>query len=201
MERFSPKKGRGYSPSRKKSQGFSIPPIKEEKPLQPRRNLVSYGPSVLGISQGAVQSGSGPGEPPEGFVGGTTSRTEWYVWWALDKILKPAGIEFSYQSSFQGGRHVPGGSVVDFVIYMPLYEILLRVQTYRFHFALGSDKQSYDMEQKIELSDNEGVIVVDIYEQDFIDDETGGKVLQVCNEAINGVERSNPLATGMVFDV
>jgi hypothetical protein len=202
---YEPREGRKYKPKSPSKIALKVGVFhyqpKAQDPLTPRRNLVSYGPEVLGLARGPEQQREGPGEPPEGFVGGTTSRTEWYVWWALEKLCKPLGIEFTYQSSFSGGRHIPGGSVVDFVIFMPLYEILLRVQTYRFHFVLGSDKQQYDVEQKIELSDNIGTVVVDIYEQDFIDDETGRKVLAVVRDALNLHERPNPLATGFVFDL
>ena len=161
---------------------------------------MSYGPAVLGLAQGPEEQRSGPGEPPEGFVTGTTSKTEWYVYWALLKLCPPIGVEFTYQESYQGGRHIPGGSVVDFVIYMPLQTILMRVQTYRFHFTLGANKQYSDFEQKVALGDNEDMVVVDIYEQDFIDDDTGGQVLLVVLDAMNGIERTNPLATGMVID-
>lgn len=172
----------------------------DEKPLKPRRNLFSYGPEVLGLGLKTIQTKQGPGEPPPGFVGGTTSRSEWWVYWALTKLLGPEGEAWTYQQSYQGGRHIPGGSVVDFVVYMPLQTILIRLQTYRFHFALGNAKQSRDIEQKFALSDEQDSIVVDIYEQDFIGDESGRAVLMIVNEAINGIERSNPLATGLVFD-
>jgi hypothetical protein len=200
MDRFKPRSGASHKPAGPTIYQFKVQ-VSNAKPLEPIGSLVQYGPEVLGIALAPVVEREGPGEPPEGFVGGTTSKTEWYVWWALEKLCTPLGIEFTYQSSYAGGRHLPGGAVVDFVIFMPLYEILLRVQTFRFHFTLGSEKQQYDVEQKIELTDmNQGQVVVDIYEQDFIDDETGYKVLKVCREALNLQEEPNPLASGNVFD-
>jgi hypothetical protein len=160
------------------------------------RAVIPRGPDILGI--GRVIYVGGPGEAPPGFVGGTTSLTEWFVYWALDKLLGPEGIDWDYQSGFLGGRHVPGGAVVDFVVYQPVYNIGIRVQTFYFHLAANSYKQFYDFEQKLNLEQN-GLRVIDVYEQDFIYDRTGQAVLQVVRDAIAGRERSNPLATGFII--
>lgn len=165
------------------------------------RSLMPWGFRELGLGQAVQREGVGPGEPPAGFVGGTTSKTEWYVYWAFTILLGPPGVLWSYQSSFQGGRHVPGGSVADFVLYMPKQTIIVRVQTWKFHFASGAEKIARDEEQKIVLHSIWGEeIVVDIYEQYFIQDETGKAVLEVCKDAMEGVEWPNPIATGLAGD-
>lgn len=165
------------------------------------QSLFPTGLRILGIGTKTPNPGNGPGEPPAGFVGGTTSKTEWYVYWALKRLLGPEGYSWSYQQSYQGGRHSPGGSVVDFVIYNPHQTILCRVQTWEFHFARGANKMTDDFEQKESLfSINGEEIVIDVYEQYFIDDETGQKVMEVMTDCIAGVEWPSPIATGIAGD-
>jgi len=211
---YDPRKGRNYAPSsfsvrvsvtnyapadQKKPTKASTWRLPRAKDAEPSRHLVLQGPRALGFTGKPPKPQGGPGNPPAGFVGGTTSLTEWYVYWALTKILGPEGDSWAYQNSYQGGRHIPGGSVVDFVVYQPMKTLLIRVQTFRFHFTLGSQKQAYDVEQYYALSDLPGYRVIDVYEQDFIDDPTGGKVLKVMIDALNGEEHANPLAFGTVF--
>lgn len=168
------------------------------KPPKPPRAVFPQGPEVLGISLGPIQVG-GPGVAPAGFIGGTNSQSEWYIYWALTKILGPEGYIWSYQQSFLGGRHLPGGAVVDFVVYYELYAVGMRIQTYFFHEAslMGSYKHASDLEQRISLTDN-GLIVVDIYEQNFIHDATGKAAIQQVLRAMQLVEEFNPRATGTV---
>lgn len=167
----------------------------------PIRSLVPWGFRELGLGLAPIRDGEGPGEPPAGFVGGTTSKTEWWVYWAFTILIGPEGVDWTYQESFQGGRHIPGGSVADFVLYMPMQTIIVRVQTWRFHFAMGAEKIAADIEQKISLISVWGEeIVVDIYEQHFIHDPTGRAVLEVCKDAMAGLEWPNPLAVGIVGD-
>lgn len=168
---------------------------------QVTRSLMPWGPRELGLGLTTANQGSGPGEPPAGFVGGTTSKTEWYVYWALEKILGPEGYTWSYQQSYQGGRHVPGGSVVDFVIYNPKQTILCDVQTWEFHFAQGSQKMSRDFEQREGLGVVGGEeIVVNVYEQYFINDPSGKAVMSVMLDCIAGVEWPSPVSTGIAGD-
>lgn len=164
------------------------------------RSLISYGFRELGLLGERLFQG-GPGDPPPGFVGGTNSKTEWWIYWALTKILGKEGVGWSYQASYAGGRHSPGGAVIDFVVYMPMQDILMRIQTWRFHIGAGSEKITYDHEQKIAYSSaiNDDV-VIDVYEQDFIDDETGKKVIEVVKDALAGIEWPNPIQRGIEGD-
>lgn len=165
------------------------------------RSLMPWGFRELGLNLVVPNTGKGPGEPPLDFVGGTTSRTEWFVFWAFTKLLGPPGTVWTYQESYAGGRHVPGGAVVDFVLYMPKFRILVRVQTWQFHFSDGAEKVQADKEQRIALPGPFGEeIVIDVYEQYFIQDETGDAVLEVCKDAIAGIEWPNPMATGLAGD-
>lgn len=167
---------------------------------QPPRALVPRGPEVLGLGMNIEQQGRGPGEPPADFVGGSTSRTEWYIYWALTILAKAWGFEWEYQASYLGGRQQPGGAVVDFIVYLGTRRIGLRIQTFYFHLAFGPEKQSYDVEQKVSLSSAD-IDVIDIYEQSFIHDDTGESVLRVVRMALQGDEEQNPLATGMALDM
>lgn len=169
--------------------------------LRPIRSLAPWGFRELGLGLAPIREGEGPGDPPAGFVGGTTSKTEWWVFWAFTILMGPEGVTWTYQESFQGGRHVPGGSVADFVLYMPMQTIIVRVQTWRFHFAAGAEKMQADVEQKVALHSIWGEeIVVDIYEQHFIHDATGKAVLEVCADAMAGIEWPSPFAVGIIGD-
>lgn len=159
-------------------------------------NLTSQGPRILGLGQHVTQS-TGPGEPPEGFVGGTTSRSEWYLYWAFTKILGPEGLQWSYQQGLLGSRHVPGGAVVDYVVYQGSVALLVRLQTYRFHLSADADQQVHDIEQFIALSSPDA-IVIDVYEDQFLWDETGQAAIQLVVDILNRRIVQNPIATGFV---
>jgi hypothetical protein len=179
----------------------SLKPLGTKVNLDPIRAFAPWGFRELGLGFAPIREGEGPGEPPVGFVGGTTSKTEWFVFWAFEILMGPMGVNWTYQESFQGGRHVPGGSVADFVLYMPMQTIIVRVQTWRFLFASGAEKHQTDIEQKIALHSIWGEeITVDIYEQHFIRDESGQAVLEVCKDAMAGVEWPNPMAVGNAGD-
>lgn len=147
--------------------------------------------------------GYGPGTPPRGFVGGTTSLTEWYVHWALDILSREMGFTFTFQESYQGGRYVPGGSVADFVVYLASKTIILRVQTFYFHLSRGSQTLQYDFRQQVGLVGAYGgqLEVYNLYDQRFIHDKTGRAVLREVQDAINGIQHENPVAIGMTLDV
>lgn len=172
-------------------------PNKLKAPRFPRA-VVPTGPSVLQLNKKPAYVG-GPGNAPEDFIGGATSLSEWYIYWALLKILGPEGDQWAYQESFLGGRYMPGGAVVDFVVYQGEILIGLRIQTYYYHTGSpgGSVKHSSDLEQKVSLEEN-GMYVIDIYEQNYIHDETGQAAIQQVLMALELVEEFNPRATGQV---
>jgi hypothetical protein len=130
-------------------------------------------------------------------VRGTTSITEGMVYWALEKLLGPEGDSWVYQESRMGGRHLLGGAVIDFIVYVGNLSIGIRVQTYRFHMNADPRQKAHDQSQLWALSDPR-TIIIDIFEQDFIDDMTGQAVIRVVHEAITGQQRINPLASGFV---
>jgi hypothetical protein len=177
--------------------------LAELKPPREPRGIAPSGSRVLGLHRTIQVIGAGPGEAPAGFVGGTTSLSEWYIYWALMQVRGPEGDEgrWAYQESFLGGRHIVGGAVVDFILYEDDYYIGLRIQTYYFHLASpeGSVKQSADLEQKVRLQDGTDILIVDIYEQNFIHDNTGRAAIEQVIKAMQLVEEYNPRTTGDVY--
>jgi hypothetical protein len=159
----------------------------------------------LGVRRARI--GIGPGDPPLGFVGAHTSRTEWLVYWALAKKFgdpkDPRQAPFTgsrlgtwfYQVMDQGGR-VPAGSVSDFQVKTPLGWIIMRVDTERWHIFASAAQQAKDLFLKTHLKTGK---VVTLYEQDFIADDTGEAVMKVVALALKGLELPNPIRTGQAL--
>lgn len=171
------------------------------KPPRPPRGTIPTGSRALGLGQVQVVIGYGPGDAPEQFRGGTTSISEWYIYWALEQIRGPEGEgDWSYQQSFLGGRRIYGGAIVDFVLWEKGYAIGLRIQTFYFHLAspLQSIKQATDLEQKVALENGGDLYVVDIYEQNYIHDPSGNAAKRQVILASELVESYNPRSTGDV---
>lgn len=150
-----------------------------------------------------LQVGIGPGEPPEGFVGVWTSKTEWYVYWALCRLTEPnknprlppfvGGTRFVYQKSEKGGRK-PGGSVTDFVVNTPLGYVGIRVETERWHIWTTSDKIMSDTYIRQHIASTERTIRV--YDQHFMGDPTGQEVIRVVGLALKLIELPDPIRFG-----
>lgn len=148
----------------------------------------------------------GPGEPPPGFVGATTSKTEWLIYWASAKVFNDpkdprqppywGGQAWGYQIAANGGRRTPGGSVVDFVYYLPGEVVGLRVQTYRFHDVAGPGVRAYDRAQAASLA--RWMTIRDIYEQEFIGDRSGESACRRIVEVLGGKRRISPVSSGSV---
>lgn len=161
------------------------------------------GPRYLRLGSKARQYGIGPGEPPEGFVGIWTSRTEWFVYWALCRLTEPGknprlppftgGSRFQYQKAENGGRK-PGGSVTDFVVTTPIGFIGIRVETERWHIWTTSDKIMKDTYIREHIASTEKTLRV--YDQHFIGDESGQAVIYVMSLALKGVELPSPIRMG-----
>lgn len=146
----------------------------------------------------------GFGEPPPNFVSGTTSASEWVMYWALAKAFndppdprKPpfhGGQSWGYQIALDGGRSRKGGSVADFIVWLPSESIVLRLATERFHVAAGPQKTALDRMQAMRLE--RFARVEEIYEQDIIADQTGEAAVRRIVEALGGRQRINPGAAG-----
>lgn len=192
-----------------KPTGSPLPGLPQLRKLtglkQPRRPpLRQTGPKVLRLQKDPDIIG-GPGEPPEGFVTAHTSRTEWWIYWALAKVLrdppnprKPpftGGAGWSYQKAIDGGR-VVGGQVVDFVVLGERGRptVGIRVQTEHFHIMTDTAKQIEDFLLKV--TERAIDVIVDVFDQDFIADKTGHAACVVVANAIKGIQRGNPITQG-----
>lgn len=177
---------------------------KEFAPPTAPRGVFPTGSKAISNLTRVIHTGGGPGAQEEQYKGGTTSDSEFFIIWALRQIFKylPDGGEntaWAYQSSYLGGRHIPGGAVVDFIIFGELWQTGLRIQTFFFHLSAGSEKQESDYDQKISLEGG-GLRIIDIYEQDYIHDKTGKAAIRVVLEALAGTERMNPRSSGQTVD-
>lgn len=166
------------------------------------RGTIPTGSRELGLGQIVQNIGGGPGLAPAGFIGGATSQSEWYFYWALTQLRGPEGLEgrWDYQSGQQGGRRVVGGSILDFTCYENEYIIGIRIQTFYFHLAApgGAYKVADDLQQKIHLQDGTDLYIVDVYEQDYIHDESGDAVMREARRALSLIEEYNPRSAGLV---
>lgn len=179
--------------------GQNLPTSLGKMKLAKSDALASYGPEILGLQYKMQNVGGGPGDPPEGFLGAATTIPEWYLYWALLKLLGPEDPStWEYQGHTTANSQVRGFARVDFIIFQPLMDKGIRVQTYRFHHNVGPWKQTYDVEQYI-ATQNKDFRMIDVNEQDYVNDETGQSAIALMLEAINGLERPNPLATGFVI--
>lgn len=145
----------------------------------------------------------GPGDPPPGFLTGQNSLTEWYVYWAFQKIFKEprdprqppfyGGYPFwAYQKAEIGGfvRSL-GSAVVDFVAYQGGDTLGIRVQTERFHVYADARKQAYDALQRATL-ERAGIRVIDMYDTQVLGDPSGQKCIVNLKQILNRIELVNP---------
>lgn len=188
-------------------------PRGQQRPPRLRRPpAIPTGPRLYGVTREPERLG-GPGSPPAGFVGATTSASEWVVYWALAKALgTPAdprqppflgGEGWTYQAPYNGGNDVLGGSIIDFVVYagasrndplLPFEDVGIRVQTERFHVFASAGTQAADLDLKVGLS--HVLRVADVYEQDFIGDRSGQAAIILVKRAMAGIEAINPITGG-----
>lgn len=170
--------------------------------------VMPTGPRLLDFPKDFGKEYRGAGEPPPGFLTYTNSYSEWVIYWALSKVLgvpkdprQPPFVGWpgmwTYQRPFEGGR-IAGGQVVDFLIDDPSATstgaIALRITTERYHIFTDAAKQATDRILLARLSGR--YRVVDIYEQDFISDESGQAAVLEVKRALFGGATSNPLRTG-----
>lgn len=175
---------------------------------------IPKGPRLFSIPKAQQRPITGPGEPPVGFVGPTTSRVEWIVYWGLARILKyPKDPRqgpwvgwpplWSYQNPFDGGRQLLGGAVIDFLIQpnrFNSFAIAIRLQTEYFHnSSFGGNKRALDLLQEARIS--KAYQVRDIQETSFINDPTGSAVCRELIRVLSGFSQPDPLAGGTPTEV
>lgn len=183
----------------KVSAGQNLPAITGKPKMIGGDSTVNYGPAVAGM-QYKTRQASGPDSLPDTmFFGNQRTRSEKYLYWALLKLLGPEWEgRWEYQGHSSANSQVRGFARVDFIIFGSRYDIGVRVQTYRFHGNVDPFKQTYDIEQFLALH-TRYFQVVDVFEKDYIHDETGQAAIQVMLEVINNRQRINPLAAGNII--
>lgn len=190
----------------------TLPRIKGEQraPRLPGVNPVVYGlgPESAGLRKRVRRTG-GPGDPPPGFVGATTSLSEWLIYWAFARIFNDpedprqpneggnyyGGKDWNYQEATGAFTRQLGSAVIDFLFYANRQRLAIRVQTQRFHEQAGSEKQGLDILQVIQL-ESQGYTVQDIFESDFIKDDNGQAAIVVVKEALGMIQRVSTITSG-----
>lgn len=163
--------------------GRFTPPRKTQKPRPPQ--WVQKGRQVA--------YHTGPGNPPKGFIIGTTSLSEWYFYWAMLKIKGRAGDNsWGFQIGAGGGRGTKGGAVIDFVVWDQEPRLAIRIQTERYHIATPNRTHRFDEASK-RMLERIGYKVIDVYEEHFIRDKSGRAVLALCRESLQGKQRPSPI--------
>lgn len=172
-----------------------VTPRTDQPPQPPKRTALPSGPKRYRLEARGIIIG-GPGEPPPGFVTGTTSKVEWYWYWAMTKLKGPEGPSsgWAYQDSAAGGRTLPGGSILDFLVFDQVPRLAIRIQTDRFHQAFGARQIIYDTEQMITLN-RLGYEVVNTWSQDWQNDASGQAVIAACKKILYGGRERDPIAT------
>lgn len=163
------------------------------------------GPRELQSFRRAERRGQGPGEPPPDFVTNTTSKSEWWFYWGMSKALGDpqdprqgpyfGGRDWDYQRIYENaGAGALATASVDFIYYGPWERIGIRIQTFRYHIGTTPEQKGYDALQSARLG--KIMRVVDVFEQDFILDETGQAVVIAAKQALGLLQSLNPLASG-----
>lgn len=155
-----------------------------------------------------------PGTPPQGFVRGTTSGVEWDVYYWLWYLLACEGNPrasgppfyggrgalgtFSYQVSFFGGRHSPGGAIPDFAVIRPTRAVIIELEGEWQHVFTNSAKIERELHQTGRIA---GQIfeVVRIYEQHILASPATAR--RVLADAIEGVSWVGPIWGGTPFRI
>ncbi len=176
----------------------------QRPPRLHRLPIRKTGSKTLGLQRDPKVQG-GPGDPPPGFNGPTTSTHEWVWYWASRKLLDPETDP--RQPPFFGGRgwdyqrpdHQFGilVAVVDFTYFLPGQTIGVRIQTPFFH--RGVEKDAYDAAQERSIS--RFITVRDVYSQDFVGDKTGQAAVRLLVDTLGGRLRLNPMQTSSFIPV
>lgn len=179
--------------------GQNLPSLTGMPSIVKRDTTINYGPAVAGLQYKTRQTGGPESLPSYIFAGNQRTNSERLLYWALLKLLGPEWEgKWEYQGHSSANSQVRGFARVDFIIFGSRYDIGVRVQTYRFHGNVDPFKQAYDVEQYLSLH-TRWFTVVDVFEKDYIHDDTGQAAIQVMLEVINNRQRINPLAAGNII--
>lgn len=189
---------------------IELPKLAELEDVTKRRRTINPAPRQAPIRTALPQGMRkqvrvvGPGEPPAGFLTPWNSRSEWYCYWALWKVLKEegdvrrppfiGGQRFGYQTVVNGGRSSLGGTIVDFVVYLRGQDIGIYIQTDRYHLA--ADARTKTLDHLRMLAAARYMRVIPIFETDLIADPTGEQACRTVVNALGGRSQINPVTSG-----
>ena len=171
-----------------------------------RPTLFPRGSEILALGQKRAHSG-GPGDPPPGFVTGTTSAVEWYWYWGSATVLKSPpnprqgpfagdGVLWDYQVSDDPlDPRSLGSYVSDFVYHLGTGDLVVRIDTAYYHIQGDPEQHARDLYQKLH-GHSETVFVISAYDQDFLSDPTGRAVCTAVANALRGYEPVSPVRSG-----
>lgn len=177
-------------------------------PLPRRPTAIPLGPRAYRVTHKNSYRLSGPGLAPPGFITQQQTASEWVWYWASMKVLDPekdprqgpyyGGDLWDYQRQTLDqikGQHSKALSTnIDFFYRLAYPGLAVRIQTYRYHLATTSYKQAYDEAQQIrELG---AFDEVDVYEQEFLSDETGQAAILRLKTVLGLINVSDPLTAG-----
>lgn len=185
----------------KQQRDVTTPPRMRTPPVLPRGPKLYRVPKSLGY-MGPVS------DPPPGFVQGTTSVTEWMVYFGMAKVTgvptnyrEPPFIGmpgvWQYQKAWDEGRRMAGGSVIDFMLHAGAWssqDVAFRIQTERFHLYADMEQQTHDALQFQRLASH--MRVIDLYDNDFIFDPTGQAIVLLIKDSLAGSVYPNPINSG-----
>jgi hypothetical protein len=118
---------------------------------------------------------------PAGFPG---SEPEWLCYWALTKLGKEPGVDFTFQSAQMGQRYEAGAATIDFMIIDRTPNLAIRIQGEYWHYYSGSERKARDLVQRIEM-ETDGIEVIDIDEDDIKKDP-----IYYVSRALEGIDLS-----------
>lgn len=188
----------------------NLPPLpkltKEPRPLKvDKMPIRPVGPRRFRLDATPRTIGTGPGDPPPGFLNQWNSRSEWRYYWALCKHLdspkdcrRPpfvGGQNWQYQTKdpVYGGR-VPGGQVMDFIVTQGHLTTGLRIQTERWHVMANAAQQAKDFFLKSHIVSVDRVI--DLFDQYSVGDPSGHATIVQVARALKGIADPDPLRLG-----
>jgi len=102
---------------------------------------------------------------PPNWVG---SKPEYLCYQTIVSLGKDPDVDFSYQSSFQGGRMTKGGSIIDFLFVNPP-DLAINVQGVYYHYEFGIETRTRDIMSREQLAGT-GTILIFIDDDDLIRD-------------------------------
>lgn len=169
-----------------------------------REALHKWGPRWLHGQSLAIQQPDWCTPPPT-FVGAHTSASEWMIYKALSRLLGDpphpenppyaGGVNWTYQDPLLGGRLSRGGQVCDFLVSQTeAGDVCIRLQSEHYHVFADNAKKVDELYEKTHSPS--GVIIRDIYEQDFVADCTGEAACRVTAQVLAGREASDPAVSG-----